>query len=263
MKSDVRKNMVGLLVSLALLGISGCTASTTTARPTATTEVSRSDVAHLSESLSLTEKTISETGASPIYTLKALVPFLAGSEDPRVLTFNEEIASLVQLEIDDFKQSITNASNPPVANGSSFDLQYSLSSPWGDILSIKFVIDIYFDGAAHPGQTSKTFNYDLEIGQQINLDQLFLPGTDYLQVLANYCRADLGGRNIGFDASQTGADPVPDNYRNWNISSDGLVITFDTYQVAAGAAGPQIVTIPYTDLQAIIDPNGPLTNFIH
>ncbi len=150
----------------------------------------------------------------------------------------------------------------PVANGSSFDLQYSLSSPGGDILSIKFVIDTYFNGAAHPGQVSKTFTYDLEIGQQINLDQLFLPGTDYLQVLANYCRADLVGRNIGFDASQTGADPVPDNYRNWNISPDGLVITFDTYQVAAGAAGPQIVTIPYTDLQAIIDPNGPLANFI-
>jgi hypothetical protein len=221
------------------------------------------EIHHLSDGLSLTGKTIGETNAAPLYTLKALVPILVGSQDPRVLKFNEETESLIQFEIDDFKLSMTSAPNPTIADGSSFNLNYSLLSPWGDILSMKFIIDTYFDGAAHPGQISNTFTYDLETGQQVTMDKLFLPGKNYLQVLANYCQADLAGRNIGFDAFQIGADPLPGNYRSWNISSDGLVITFDTYQVAAGAAGPQIVTIPYTDLQEIIDPNGPLADFIH
>ena len=124
------------------------------------------------------------------------------------------------------------------------------------------MIDSYFDGAAHPDQTSRTFTFDLVSGHQVKLDQLFLPGTNYLQVLADYCKIELAGRDIAFDTTATGADPLPDNYRAWNISVDGLVITFDAYQVAAYAAGPQIVTIPYMELQAIIDPSGPLEVYL-
>jgi len=38
----------------------------------------------------------------------------------------------------------------------------------------------------------------------------------------------------------------------------GLLITFDTYQVAPGAAGPQKIVVPYSELTAVIDPQGPL-----
>ena len=126
----------------------------------------------------------------------------------------------------------------------------------------KFMIDNYFDGAAHPGQTSRTFTFDLASGHQVNLDQLFRPGTNYLQVLADYRKTELAGGDNAFDTTVTGADPLPDNYRALNISVDGLVITFDSYQVAAYAAGPQIVTIPYIELQAIIDPSGPLEVYL-
>jgi hypothetical protein len=36
------------------------------------------------------------------------------------------------------------------------------------------------------------------------------------------------------------------------------MITFDTYQVAPGASGPQTIPIPYSELQAVINPQGPL-----
>ena len=73
----------------------------------------------------------------------------------------------------------------------------------------------------------------------------------------------VGAGNIDLTVLMpVGADPLPDNYRTWNIAVDGLVITFDAYQVAAYAAGPQIVTIPYMELQAIIDPSGPLEVYL-
>jgi hypothetical protein len=37
-----------------------------------------------------------------------------------------------------------------------------------------------------------------------------------------------------------------------------LLITFDEYQVAPYAAGPQKVAIPYSELRALINPQGPL-----
>jgi hypothetical protein len=41
-----------------------------------------------------------------------------------------------------------------------------------------------------------------------------------------------------------------------------LLITFDEYQVAAYAAGPQTVVVPYSELKGLIDPQGALGNFI-
>jgi len=51
-----------------------------------------------------------------------------------------------------------------------------------------------------------------------------------------------------------GTAPVPENYENWVLTPDALVFTFEPYQVAAYAAGPQIVTIPLADLADILAP---------
>ena len=149
-----------------------------------------------------------------------------------------------------------------VEMGSYFDLNYSLVSARGDILSLKLKVASYHDGAAHPFQFSRTFTFNLATGHQVNLDQLFLPGMNYLQVLSDYCKTELERRDIAFGASSIGADPNPDNYRNWNISADGLEITFDEYQVAAYAAGPQVVIIPYAKLAGVIDLKGPLEGYL-
>ena len=53
-----------------------------------------------------------------------------------------------------------------------------------------------------------------------------------------------------------------ENYRSWNITPKGLQITFDDYQVTPHAAGPQQVLVPYATLKALIDPAGPLAEFI-
>jgi len=256
MKNNFRKFLIRFLFLLALIGLLSCNVFST---PVASTLAPIQSL--VSQNHTLTFTTISETSASPVYTLTAQVPRLTGSNDPRMLQFNQQAAALVQQEVDRFKQSLAGASNSPSAMGSFFDLKYSLVSPWSDILSLKFDVDSYHDGAAHPFHYSRAFTFDLATGHQVNLDQLFLPGTNYLQVLSDYCKTELAGRDIAFDASITGADPLPDNYQNWNISADGLVITFDEYQVAAYAAGPQIVTIPYAVLAGILDMQGPLAGF--
>jgi hypothetical protein len=58
-----------------------------------------------------------------------------------------------------------------------------------------------------------------------------------------------------------GAGPRADNYRAWNITRKGLWITFDPYQVAAYAAGPQNILVPYSVLKDIIKPDGPIAMY--
>ncbi len=60
---------------------------------------------------------------------------------------------------------------------------------------------------------------------------------------------------------KSGASPRADNYRAVSITKKGLWVTFDPYQVAAYAAGPQHVLVPYSALKDIIKPDGPVAAF--
>jgi hypothetical protein len=212
--------------------------------------------------ITLVSNPTDETGKSPDYTIKAQTPFLQGSEDQRVINFNNEMLGLTQEEIAKFKDNARVGVQIPGAGGSFYDQSYEYLSPPGNILSLKFDIMIYISGAAHPGTHSRTVTYDLEAGSDVTLAQLFTAGSSYLDLIANYCSTELGKRNIDFGANSSGAAPLPENYTNWNITEKGLLINFDGYQVAAFAAGPQRVTVPYSELKPVIDPHGPLAGYL-
>jgi hypothetical protein len=83
-----------------------------------------------------------------------------------------------------------------------------------------------------------------------------------LEFISKYCSTQLATREIGFDLTTVGAEPTLENYRNWNITTEGLMVTFERGQVAAYAAPAQIVTIPYDELTSLINPQGPLAVFM-
>ena len=217
----------------------------------------------LSQRVILTFISFREEGQLPKYTISAQTPLLAGVEDPRSQAFNEAVSDVIQHEIKYFRKNVL-AQMPvqPVSSGSSFDVQFVVIFQGDGIWSLKFDFSGYADGAAHPYHYSLTYNYDLEQGKQISLEELFPADSDYLSALSSYCIAELSKRDIGFYGGfQQGAEPTPDNYRNWNITADGLLVTFDEYQVAPYAAGPQVVSVPYSKLSTLINPNGPLALF--
>lgn len=203
-----------------------------------------------------------EQGQQFGYTIKAETPVLVGSQDPRVQAFNAAMKTVVDDAVAAFKQNLGNLTPTPSSTSSTFALKYNLLSPPGDIFSIKFDIQTFYTGAAHPGDTSQTITFDLERGQVLQLADLFIPGADYLTPISKYCAAQLSKRDIGFQGFELGATPTEQNYRNWNITATGLMITFDEYQVAPYAAGPQTVVIPYQELAQIIPPDGPLAQYV-
>lgn len=267
MNSKVRKISVGiafiiiLAVTLACGASSATPTSTPTSPPTPTSHPT-STPPPLYLSISLISVPLNETSQDPHYTVDAQIPSLTGSNDERVTRFNGEMTQLTREEIAKFKDNARMGYATPGSNGSSYDQKYSLLSAPGNLFSLKFDINTYIEGAAHPSTHTRVINYDLEAGTDISLDQLFLPGTDYLKTIANYCIAQLKTRPIDFVSNSAGADPTPQNYGNWNVTPDGLLITFDEYQVAAYALGAQLVTVPYAELNSIIDPNGPLKPYL-
>ncbi len=258
-----------LLVTLA------CNASFTVLNPTPTpvlptqeqepVQPTETSAPLISQQVMLSSVPFSETDPGenfPKYTITAQTPQLTGSDDPRVIAFNQRLTDIIAREVEMWRQSFQQLPVTQYSNGSSLDEKYTLASQTGDLWSFKFEFSFYSDGAAHPGHYSITVNYELGQGRELALGDLFLLNSNYLETIANYCTTELSKQPFADPVFLEGAKPTVENYHNWNITPEGLMITFDEYQVAPYAAGPQIVTVPYAELKSLIDPRGPLAGFI-
>ena len=259
------KKSILVFTSFIVLVMLACNATFTVGYPTPTiappTAIPTETSVPLSQRVTLVSVPFIETnlgGNFPQYTITALTPQLTSSDDPRVAAFNQRLSDLIQKELDTWRQNFQQLPVTPYSNGSSLEETYSLISQTGNLWSFKFDFSFYSDGAAHPGLYSLTLNYDLPQGRELALGDLFLPNSNYLETISNYCLEEIRKQPYFDSPSTSGADPTFENYRNWNITPQGLMITFDAYQVAPGAAGPQVIQIPFDQLRQIIDASGPL-----
>ncbi len=257
MKNSIKNvlSLCALAISVLACGLPDPTASMPTILPPTTPP--------MVEPFELKSSPFSEESQTPVYTITAQVPNLGESTDPNVQVFNTILKGTVDGEISAFKGSMVEMPVTPIMAGSSLDIQYELVGQRENFWSIKFNVMGYADGAAHPYHYSITVNYDLANGKIINLSDVFLPDSNYLQVISDYCKVQLSTRDIGFgDGFGEGAEPLPENYQRWNVSDAGLVITFDEYQVAPYAAGAQIVVIPFSELGQVLNAQGPLAPYL-
>jgi hypothetical protein len=159
--------------------------------------------------------------------------------------------------LDEFRQWLSAGVEEP---GSTIWVTHTITFATDELISVLFYVDGYVMGAAHPFHYSHSLNYDTEAIQMIELRDLFLPGSDYLEVLSRYSLDDL--ERQGVLEWEEGALPLPENFQRWNVDAQGLLISFDVYTIAPYAAGPQSVLIPYEDMRDIADPEGPLGQFL-
>jgi hypothetical protein len=196
------------------------------------------------------------------YTIKARYPqSLAAGRDARLVKLNQELRSLMSKEVLDFKKDFVAPEERMSEAGSYYESNYMTELAANDLVSIYFGVSTYYEGAAHPNHNSLVFNYDLKTGQKLNLADLFKPNSDYLSVISDYSiKALMKQKAPDPDADwiKEGAGAKEENYKSWNITRQGLKVTFDPYQVASYAEGPHEVVIPYAVLKDVIDPNGPL-----
>lgn len=94
-------------------------------------------------------------------------------------------------------------------------------------------------------------------GELLALPDLFLDGVDpyaTLQPLAVAALTEQLGDAAVPDFIDAGTAPTPENYADWALTTDSLMLYFDEYQVAPGAAGPQAITLPLSALADVLQP---------
>jgi hypothetical protein len=210
----------------------------------------------LAGDLSLVMREVVDDGQAE-YGYHVWAPRLLGPDQPPVEGFNRAVDGFVAFAIDDFQMGVNQAAMGP---GSSLWITHTVTAATDELLSVLFYVDGYVTGAAHPFHYAHTLNYDLEEARVLTLGDLFEPGAGYLDALSAYSLDDL--RRQGVLEWEDGALPTAENYQRWNITPDGLLISFDEYSVAPYAAGPQAVLVPYAVLEEVIAPEGPLAPFV-
>lgn len=216
-------------------------------------------------------KVIKEANKEKLFEVEAEYPQIEG--DARFDGFNREARTLMQKDVAAFKSSEEpseedrNSEQSSETNTSTLNAGYDFRYATNDLISVEFGEGTYSRGAAHGNLLTQVLNYDVRNGKKLALADLFVPKSKYLTAISDYCIKELKQRAkkddsmIFEDSLETGAGPQADNYRAWAITKKGLWVTFDPYQVAAYAAGPQTVLIPYSALKDIIKPDGPIGNF--
>ncbi|MFN2577138.1 MAG: RsiV family protein [Pyrinomonadaceae bacterium] len=224
-----------------------------------------------SGTVNVVAKVIKETNKQKLYTVSAEYPQVDG--DSRFDGFNREARVMITKDVGAFKasESETDASEARNLSGetqnSTMEIGYDFHYATDGLISVAFTEASYERGAAHGNSLTEVLNYDLKNAKKLGLADLFTAKSRYLNVISTYCQKELKERAkkpdtmILDDLIASGAGPQADNYRAWSITKKGLWITFDPYQVAAYAGGPQYVLVPYTVLKDIIRPDGPIAIF--
>lgn len=211
-------------------------------------------------SASLVTEKIENTSDSPGFTIMLESVRMEGDAyfaEP----FNALVKALLEAEQFLFQEGLDEIEAWRLANmpdiRSTLDSTYSVAYNENLLISIHFEFYSYVAGAAHPLSYSKTLTYDMLSRQEIQLEDLFLAGSDWLTTISTYSINDLNTK--GMLLFPEGAQPVIDNFTRWVITPEGLEFFFDPYQVAPYAAGPQQVLIPYSELGEVIADPGVLT----
>ena len=224
----------------------------------------------LTGDVELTAKQIKESNKKLMYEIAAQYPQFSGGSNPNFEKFNQLVRGVVTKEVSQFKKDVQpeeGEERPEGSMGSDISIGYEVALAQDDLVSVQFDVGSYFQGAAHPNSYTEVVNYDLKNGKQLNLSDLFKPGSKFLQVIATYAIADLKkqsqekGSELPDDLIQSGAGASAKNYRSWKITRKGLGINFDPYQVGPYAAGAHYVLVPYATLKEVINPEGPIGQF--
>lgn len=225
--------------------------------------IATEQIIEFTNGVKLIDKNFKQENKAKRSTIENTYPEITGVDAATAAKFNAAVKKIVDGANDDYRKSVAeftaaDIKSLPGGMGLSNEVSYDVALANDDVVSLIFY-NYNFMGGAHGSTSSTTFNYDLKNNRELKLADVFEPNSNYLKELSDYSIADLKprvGEMTDDEWLSKGAAADAENYRSWNLTKKGLQVTFDQYQVAAYAAGPQTVIVPYSKLQSILRKNG-------
>jgi hypothetical protein len=169
-------------------------------------------------------------------------------------------AALQKTVNDKIKELITSWEKKAQDEKLSIEVFYSVSLLDNKFFSMKFETEAsdFMGRSAHPDNQVITFNYDFNSKNEILLADIFPQNVDYLKLISDIAIPDLlkqeqvdvkdvSAKNM-VDWIKKGAGPKEENYKNFVLTKNSLIVIFQYYQVGPRYFGTPSVEIPYEKL---------------
>lgn len=220
--------------------------------------------AYLSGDIKIVAVELKEKNARLGYELEVSYPQIDGPRTPRERKFNLYVRNLIERDVKDFKAFCRKNRNYPDGSGRRGDYhmgaRYDVLYATPELLSIDLTMES-FTGYVNSDWFPVPLNYDLKAGRPLkHLADLFEPKSKFLESIAAYCVDELMRRGLNCGSGgvgdeqwlRRGAEPKAENYSAWNLTRDGVQITFGEYQVGPGCLGLVDVVVPYDYLRGML-----------
>ncbi len=125
------------------------------------------------------------------------------------------------------------------------------------IVSVRCSQFQFVGGAAHPNSWTFTWNFQRHPMLALDLDVMFENDLAALEAIAVYCRehiTEAARVRASPDWLERGTRPSHETFAAYNILPDGILVTFDPYQVAPYSEGSIQVLVPKGILRAFLNP---------
>lgn len=168
---------------------------------------------------------------------------------------NTTVKQMIDNRLNNFLKyaSLKDSLPPEVTGKNSLYIKYKEPYNNNEVVSLLFDISIYDRGAAHPRNSEASFNFIK--GKIVNLNDLFLPDSNYLVTLSDISREKLAKMDFpDKEWMMKGTAPTQENFRTWYFTPTGITIVFGNYQVAAYVYGSSTVEIPKESVEKMMDP---------
>jgi hypothetical protein len=201
------------------------------------------------------------------YELNIAYPQIAIPATLNERKFNLWLERAILEDVADFRAHLDDSAKGKLSRPSgpeeSLDIRYQTIVADQELISINFTEIVTSASQIHPNTHPVTFNYDLRHGRSLKLSDIFQDKVGYLPVIAEYCEAELKHKygDQLFDNDRAAAKP--ENYQNWNIGPEGLIISFNDYQVGPHAMGRPVIVVPYSALSKVLDRRSIVRKFVN
>ncbi|MFA5080628.1 MAG: RsiV family protein [Candidatus Paceibacterota bacterium] len=163
---------------------------------------------------------------------------------------NENIKSLIDAKIKDFRDSLDVGSN--IDNTDQFlNISYDSNKYARNIFSIKF--DIIYGGGIHPIEDIDCKTYDLDNSKEIKLSNIFKENSNYLNKISELVYDELV-KDTDADIAwiKEGTLPNAENFSKFILKDNSIIFYFPAGSVASNVSGTKEVKIPLSSLKVFL-----------
>lgn len=155
---------------------------------------------------------------------------------------------------------------PPVdfssydCGGGTIDIDYDLLAANPHLVDVSFSVATYGYGAAHPQESRQSFLWWLDRSRAVTVDDVFSRPAASDGRIVDLLISKLGNLNerkeMGLDEKGVAGATREELAKTsaWTLSSSGLMITFNPYEIGPWALGAPTVCASWNELQPALNP---------